>query len=137
MKDFYKILDINPSTTEKEIKTSFHKLAYKYYPDKNQGNDKKFKEINEAYQVLSDKYQRGVYDATIFIKRQQAKPQTTTQKNTIKNPNVIQNTAILFLIGIGFWIWGDRSNYNGFLVFLGWVSMVGAFIFYRKNKNTY
>ena len=32
MKDFYKILDINPSTTEKEIKTSFHKLAYKYYP---------------------------------------------------------------------------------------------------------
>jgi curved DNA-binding protein len=64
-KDYYKILEINKTASESEIKSSYRKLANKYHPDKNK-NDKafedKFKEINEAYQVLGDADKRRKYD---------------------------------------------------------------------------
>ena len=53
-KDYYETLELNKNATKEEIKKSFHKLAMKYHPDRNGGDDKKFKEINEAYQILSD-----------------------------------------------------------------------------------
>ena len=59
--DYYEILGITKSASEEEIKKAFHKLAHKYHPDKG-GDEKKFKEINEAYQVLSDKQKRAQYD---------------------------------------------------------------------------
>ncbi|MEK9154728.1 MAG: DnaJ C-terminal domain-containing protein [Patescibacteria group bacterium] len=62
MKDYYKILDINKSASEEEIKKAFRKLAHKYHPDKSGGDEKKFKEINEAYQVLSNKEKKAQYD---------------------------------------------------------------------------
>lgn len=61
-KDYYKILGVSKSATEAEIKTAFRKLAHEHHPDKNGGDDKKFKEVNEAYQVLSDKQKRAQYD---------------------------------------------------------------------------
>jgi len=61
MKDYYEILGIERNATEKDIKSAFYKLAHKYHPDKG-GDEKKFKEINEAYQVLSDKEKRTQYD---------------------------------------------------------------------------
>lgn len=61
-KDYYKILGIQKNATEDEIKKAFRKLAHKYHPDKSGGDEKKFKEINEAYQVLSDKNKRESYD---------------------------------------------------------------------------
>ncbi|MBU4347971.1 DnaJ domain-containing protein [Patescibacteria group bacterium] len=61
-KDYYQILGVNKSASQNEIKTSYRKLAHKYHPDKAGGNEKKFKEINEAYQVLSNKEKRGQYD---------------------------------------------------------------------------
>ena len=61
MKDYYKILGVEKNATEKDIKSAFYKLAHKYHPDKG-GDEKKFKEINEAYQVLSDKEKRQQYD---------------------------------------------------------------------------
>ncbi len=64
-KDYYEVLGIEKSATEEEIKRAFRKLAIKYHPDRNQGNkeaEEKFKEINEAYQVLSDKEKREHYD---------------------------------------------------------------------------
>jgi curved DNA-binding protein len=61
-KDYYKTLGVNKSATEPEIKAAFRKLAHQYHPDKNKGDDKKFKEINEAYQTLSDKNKRAQYD---------------------------------------------------------------------------
>lgn len=61
MFDYYKILGINKGASEEEIKKAFRKLAHKYHPDKG-GDEKKFKEINEAYQVLSNKEKRQQYD---------------------------------------------------------------------------
>ncbi len=61
-KDYYAILGVNKSSSKDEIKKAFHKLAHKYHPDKNKGDDSKFKEVNEAYQVLSDEQKRAQYD---------------------------------------------------------------------------
>ena len=64
-KDYYKILGVEKAADEKEIKSAYRKLARKYHPDVNQ-NDKtaegKFKELQEAYEVLSDKDKRDKYD---------------------------------------------------------------------------
>ncbi|KAK1133168.1 DnaJ protein like protein 1 [Melipona quadrifasciata] len=63
-KDYYKILGINKSASDDEIKKAYRKLALKYHPDKNRsaGAEEKFKEIAEAYEVLSDAKKREVYD---------------------------------------------------------------------------
>jgi molecular chaperone DnaJ len=60
-KDYYKILGVEKSANEDEIKRAFRKLAHEHHPDKG-GNEEKFKEINEAYQALGDKEKRARYD---------------------------------------------------------------------------
>lgn len=60
--DYYKILGLNNGASEDEIKKSFRKLAHKYHPDKKGGDEKKFKEISEAYSILSDKKKKEQYD---------------------------------------------------------------------------
>lgn len=65
-KDYYAILGVSKSASEDEIKKAYRKLAMQYHPDKNPGDKKaeeKFKEINEAYAVLSDADKRRKYDA--------------------------------------------------------------------------
>jgi molecular chaperone DnaJ len=62
-KDYYEILGVPKNASKEEIKKAFRVLAHKYHPDKTKGDDKKFKEINEAYQVLSDEKKRAEYDA--------------------------------------------------------------------------
>jgi molecular chaperone DnaJ len=62
MKDYYQILGVTKSASPDEIKKAFHKLAHKYHPDKKGGDEAKFKEVNEAYQVLSDSQKRAQYD---------------------------------------------------------------------------
>ncbi len=59
--DYYQILGVTKNASQDEIKKAFHKLAHRYHPDKG-GDEKKFKEINEAYQVLSDAKKRQQYD---------------------------------------------------------------------------
>jgi curved DNA-binding protein len=64
-RDYYKVLGVERKASAAEIKKSYRKLAMKYHPDRNQGNkgaEEKFKEINEAYQVLSDPSKRARYD---------------------------------------------------------------------------
>ncbi|MEI8306273.1 MAG: J domain-containing protein [Chloroflexales bacterium] len=65
MKDYYQILGVNRGASEQEIKQSYRKLARKYHPDINPGDkqaEAHFKEINEAYETLSDKEKREKYD---------------------------------------------------------------------------
>lgn len=64
-KDYYKILGLNKKADEKEIKSAYRKLARKYHPDVNKAPEsvEKFKDINEAYEVLSDKEKRYRYDS--------------------------------------------------------------------------
>lgn len=67
----YETLNVKQTATENEIKASFRKLATKYHPDKNGGNktsEEKFKQINEAYQILSDKEERAKYDQFLSMK---------------------------------------------------------------------
>lgn len=64
-KDYYKILGVPRTVDEKELKKAFRKLAQQYHPDKNPGDkeaERKFKEINEAYTILSDADKRQKYD---------------------------------------------------------------------------
>ena len=62
MKDYYKILGVEKNASEEEIKKAFRKLAHAYHPDKSGGDEAKFKEVSEAYSVLSDKKKRAQYD---------------------------------------------------------------------------
>ncbi len=61
-KDYYKILGVDRNASKEEIKQAYRRLAHQYHPDKTGGDDKKFKEINEAYSVLSDDEKRRQYD---------------------------------------------------------------------------
>ena len=61
-KDYYAILGVSKDASDDEIKKAYRKLAHKHHPDKSGGDEAKFKEANEAYQVLSDKAKRQQYD---------------------------------------------------------------------------
>src|SRR2546430_16053775 len=65
-RDYYEVLGISRTATDDEIKKAYRKLALRYHPDKNPENrpeaEERFKELVEAYQVLSDAERRGLYD---------------------------------------------------------------------------
>ena len=64
-RDYYEVLGISKDATDEEIRKAFRKLAFKYHPDHNHsdgGTGEKFKEVNEAYEVLSDQEKRAAYD---------------------------------------------------------------------------
>jgi len=61
-RDYYEVLGVGKNASDDEIKKAFRKAAVKYHPDKEGGDEAKFKEINEAYEVLKDKQKRGRYD---------------------------------------------------------------------------
>ena len=65
LKDYYKTLELGPAATEEEIKKSFRRLVLRFHPDKNGGDavaEARFREIREAYEVLSDRRQREEYN---------------------------------------------------------------------------
>jgi len=64
-RDYYEVLGVSRNATDEEIKKAFRKLAHQHHPDKNPGNRKaeeRFRELAEAYQVLSDAERRSMYD---------------------------------------------------------------------------
>src|SRR3990167_9198913 len=62
-RDYYELLGVQKSASKEEIKKAFHKLAHKFHPDKKEGDAEKFKEVSEAYSVLSDDKRRAEYDS--------------------------------------------------------------------------
>ena len=64
--DYYSILELDKNASNEEIKKAYRKLAMKWHPDKNPNNKKiseeKFKQISEAYSILSDSEKRNIYD---------------------------------------------------------------------------
>ena len=64
-RDYYEVLGVSRNADEKEIKRAYRKLAKKYHPDQNAGNvraERQFKEVTEAYSVLSDPEKKKLYD---------------------------------------------------------------------------
>jgi chaperone protein DnaJ len=61
-RDYYEVLGVSKTASEDEIKKAFRKAAVKYHPDKEGGDEAKFKEVNEAYEILKDKQKRQRYD---------------------------------------------------------------------------
>ncbi|MFH1162253.1 MAG: molecular chaperone DnaJ [Candidatus Jorgensenbacteria bacterium] len=68
MKDYYKTLGVSRDASEEDIKKAYRRLAHQHHPDKTGGSDAKFKELNEAYQVLGNSEKRSQYDrfGTVF-----------------------------------------------------------------------
>jgi molecular chaperone DnaJ len=95
LKDYYKILEVSPTATHADIKKSYRRLALQYHPDKNFGNqlfEAKFKDITEAYKVLSDLRQRDEYNR----RRNQSSQSEKKKTETHTTPQTILNQTIDF-----------------------------------------
>ena len=73
--DYYDILGVSKSASDKELKSAYKKKSMEHHPDRTGGSDEKFKEVNEAYQVLSNPEKRQMYDQFGTADPQQAGPQ--------------------------------------------------------------
>jgi molecular chaperone DnaJ len=94
-KDYYKILEVDPTASLVEIKKSYRRLALQYHPDKNFGNElyeAKFKEIIEAYKILSDIKQREDYNRS----QNQQQPREKKKREAPITPQVILNQTMEF-----------------------------------------
>ena len=83
MKDYYKILQVERTATQEEIKKSFRKLAKKFHPDVKA--EEVFKEINEAYGILGDENKRAEYDNRLFGKEEQQNTRGFQQKTNFED----------------------------------------------------
>lgn len=122
-KDYYQILGVSKNATQEEIKSAFRKLAMKYHPDKNPGNkeaEAKFKEINEAYEVLSDPQKRKLYDSlgSNWQHGQNFEPPPNFSKENFR-----------------FYTTGDFSNFEGFSDFFK--TLFGDFGFFSKREDSF
>lgn len=89
-KDYYAVLGVQKTASADEIKKKFRKLALKYHPDRNQGNqaaEAKFKELSEAYEVLSDADKRAKYDRFGKYWEQGAPSSYSSSRNSSYSPN--------------------------------------------------
>lgn len=101
-KDYYKILEVSPAATHADIKKSYRRLALQYHPDKNFGNqlyEAKFKEISEAYKVLSNVKQREEYNRNrnqyTQTEKKKAEPQITAQTILTQTIDFRRKIAVL------------------------------------------
>jgi len=88
VKDYYKILEISISATKDDVKKAFRGLAKKYHPDRNVNDTnalKKFQEVNEAYEVLSNEDSRREYDKKLSGFKQGNSKETNSKNNNESN----------------------------------------------------
>ena len=124
MTDYYAILGVKPSATQREISAAYKALAKKYHPDKHEKNElqdlaaEKLRDLNEAYGVLSNARRREAYDATYFSRDAPSPPTrgTTTSLERkiafwvavlvalpivvryVKNPKIIGGLVVFLLV---------------------------------------
>ncbi len=107
MKNYYEILAIDKNSTKEDLKRAYYLLAHQYHPDKNNGNEARFKEINEAYRILSNKKTKDEYDYEFFKNNSEVKKEKS-ESNPKPNPvsNVKKDNDKLtlsnFFIGFAF-----------------------------------
>ena len=93
-KDYYKILGVSECCTEQELKSAYRKLARKYHPDIAGNSDEivsKFKEINEAYETLSDKVKKAEYDTVNKFYNYSSETKTNNKEEFVTEPNFKEN----------------------------------------------
>lgn len=109
-KDYYDILGIPINASAEDIQRSYRLLAHQYHPDKNNGNDRRFKEINEAYRILSGENSRKNYDSTYNHDKK------NYNYNEYKKENVFVKSLLKKFIDFIDKIYNDSSdnheNYN-------------------------
>ncbi|KAH8372813.1 hypothetical protein KR009_005170 [Drosophila setifemur] len=124
MVDYYKVLDVARTATDGEVKKAYRKLALKWHPDKNPDNldeaNKRFRELSEAYEVLSDARKRRIYDARATLHK------TSTSSSSTGN------SYSRFHSGAGSSAYGRDYDYD-FYPGSGYGSSAGS----RRNGNRY
>ena len=130
MTDYYKVLGVEKTATADEIKKAYRTLAFKYHPDRNQGDaaaEEKFKQINAAYEVLGDETKRRNYDLT----GGQSDSYSSYSQNSYNNYNSYQQSQYTYKNPFGqgmdedtFWQWfnggsgrrpsSGNSHYNNY-----------------------
>lgn len=129
-KDYYSILWVSRNATNDEIKKAYRKLAMQYHPDRNKGDkeaEKKFKEINEAYNVLWDEKKRKQYDAFWWSSFASWGPFSSSWQ-TYYYSNSWIDLEDLFS---SFWWWNSWSSYSSFW----WFDFWDLFWQYSKKKT--
>ncbi|KAK4815027.1 hypothetical protein QYF61_013903 [Mycteria americana] len=101
MVDYYKVLGLQKSASQDDVKKSYHKLALKWHPDKNPSNkeeaEKKFKAVAEAYKVLSDPQKRSLYDMSLKESRShRGRSATGGHNGSFDSPYIFHNLEEIF-----------------------------------------
>ena len=131
-KDYYKILEVSPAATYAEIKKSYRRLALQFHPDKNFGNqlyEAKFREIQEAYQVLSDLKKRNDYNTQRSYQAESEKKKSYQQVT----PQTILNQTIDFRKKIAVL---DPDRMNKLALFYGRLHQLRYFTVYVCHEAT-
>ncbi|GAB0194533.1 dnaJ subfamily B member 8 [Grus japonensis] len=101
MVDYYKVLGLQKSASQDDVKKSYHKLALKWHPDKNPSNkeeaEKKFKVVAEAYGVLSDPQKRSLYDRSVKESRsRRGRSAMGAQNSSFDSPYIFHDLEEIF-----------------------------------------